>query len=47
MPNDPYMVAKTVVRFYQMMANFTPKVILKKFPQNVHFVIYPLIEDNE
>jgi hypothetical protein len=47
MPNDPYMVAKIVIKFYQMMANFNPKVLMKKFEANIRVVQLPLIEDNE
>ena len=41
------MVAKIVVKFYQMMANFNPKVLMKKFEGNIRVVQLPLIEDNE
>jgi hypothetical protein len=47
MPNNPYLVAKIVLRFYKNMANFNPKAILKRFESNVHFVNLPIIEDNE
>jgi hypothetical protein len=46
MPNDPYQVAKIVIKFYQMMINFSPKPILKRFEEKVHFVYVPLIQDN-
>lgn len=47
MPNNPYIVAKVVIKFYQMMANFTPKTILKKFQDKVHFIQLQLIEEIE
>ena len=45
MPNDPYEVAKIVMKFYQMMSNFNPKIFLKKF--EVKIVQLPIVEDNE
>ena len=47
MPNDPYIVAKIVIKFYQMMVNFNPKSINKKYGDKVGLISIPLIEDNE
>lgn len=30
-----------------MMANFTPKILLKKFGDKVHFIQLPMIEETE
>ena len=47
MPNDPYAVAKIVIKFYQMMANFNTKALSKKYKEGVKFIQLPLIEDNQ
>lgn len=43
MPNDPYTVAKIVMKFYQMMANFNVKVLLKKFNDKINVIQLPFI----
>jgi hypothetical protein len=43
MPNDPYAVAKIVMKFYQMMANFNYKALAKLNPQKINFISLPLI----
>jgi hypothetical protein len=47
MPNSPYLVAKIVIKFYQKMANFSPKTILKRTEGKINFIGLPLIEDSE
>ncbi len=47
MPNNPYEVAKIVIKFYQMMANFGPNSILKRFESKVNIINLQLIEDSE
>jgi len=44
MPNDPYAVAKIVMKFYQMMANFNYKSLTKLNPQKINFITLPLIQ---
>jgi hypothetical protein len=45
MPNDPYDVAKIVLRYYQALANFNEKVVLKLNPEKIQFVRLPFVED--
>ena len=47
MPNNPYEAAKIVIKFYQMMANFGPNSIIKRFESKVSMINIPLIEDSE
>ncbi len=47
MQNNPYEVAKIVLRFYQMNANYNEMSILKLNPEKVQIVKLPFIEDDE
>ena len=40
MPNDPYLVAKIVVKFYDMMSHFSPKSLYKKYEGKVNLRQY-------
>lgn len=46
MSNNPYDVAKIVLRFYQMLINFNEKAITKSYP-NVKFISIPIVIERE
>lgn len=47
MPNNPYEVAKLVLRYYQNFSNFNEKAFLKSYPLKVQFIKLNFIEDGE
>ena len=38
MPNNPYDVAKIVLKFYQMAANYNEKTLYKLYSENINIL---------
>jgi hypothetical protein len=47
MANNPYDVAKIVLRFFQMFGNFNEKSFIKSNQERVRVVQLPFVEDSE
>ena len=47
MANNPYDVAKIVLKYFKMSANFNEKTVLKLNEDKVRFIQLPFVEDSE